>query len=122
MNPVFDFKISKFLTSFDFIEAGADVNTCIANTMGLTLLMKAVELRSLNLVHTLCSYKAKLNLRDKFGCTALMLAAAYDKSEIVRYLVGVGADPYVKVFQLRWLFSPYIFIVIGTKIKIFLSR
>ena len=59
--------------------------------------MKAVEMRNLQLVHTLCKEKADANLADNYGCTALMLAGALNRPEIVQYLLAVGANASAKV-------------------------
>lgn len=74
-------------------EEGADVNHRISNNDGFTILMKAVELKDLNLVHVLCREKANPNLADDFGSTPLMLAGSHNLPEIVHYLLAVGAIP-----------------------------
>ncbi|KAF8284423.1 putative ankyrin repeat protein [Trypanosoma cruzi] len=62
---------------------------------GRTLLMLACQRGQLPLVMALLK-KAEMNARDRDGNTALLLAAAAGRAEIVEHLLANGADPSVK--------------------------
>jgi ankyrin repeat protein len=77
------------------IASGADVN--VQNEFGATaVIWSATDLAKVKL---LVEHGARVNDATRRGRTALLIAAMSDSSaEIVRYLVGHGADPQVKDF------------------------
>lgn len=73
------------------IDAGAEVNP--AGITGLTPLMYAIgEDSDPDLIKTLLHKGADVNLRNRSGATAVMLAAMVGTPEVVRMLIEAGAD------------------------------
>ena len=76
------------------VDAGADVNT--ADAEGLTLLHYAVLYNRPQMVNFLVSRKARINGKDKFGQTPLMLVVEKTSSEkLAPLLLELGADPFI---------------------------
>lgn len=75
------------------IKAGANINTIID---GRSPLMQAIEWAfspdDVQIVRLLIEAGANLEVQDKYGNTALMIAIEKDKSEIVEMLISAGAS------------------------------
>jgi hypothetical protein len=82
-----------FVYGYGFIDENGkedDVNACDVN--GKTLLLKAVEERSLNLANRLLVRGADVNISDKKGCSPLGLAACVGDVEMVKILLKYRAQ------------------------------
>lgn len=75
----------------ELIARGADVNVRQPRT-GATLLMRAAESGSRDVVRSLLAAKADVKARSSDGCTALFLAAAGGFADVVDLLVKQGAE------------------------------
>lgn len=74
------------------LDRGADVNACGFQRLR-TPLMNASWGSSSRTVSLLLDRGADVNQRDKYGYTALMLAASQGRHDIARLLLDNGADP-----------------------------
>lgn len=72
------------------IAKGADVNK--GDLIGITPLVWAVILGSVNLTTLLLENGADINLKNTQGATALMYAVNHDRPNLVRLLLDEGAD------------------------------
>ena len=72
-------------------ELGANVNH--QNRMRRTALHEATQLGSMALVKLCVTYRAKLDLQDANGNTAVHLGAARTQAEAVEFLIRAGARP-----------------------------
>lgn len=72
---------------------GANIN--IINSE-ITPLQAAVASRNYNLVFYLLNMDAEVNLRNKYGETALMYAVSWEEKVIVELLLNKGANPSLK--------------------------
>ena len=77
-------------TAINLIKRGVDVNT--VDKAGNTLLIQAVRRDVPELFDYLLLRRAKLNVRNRNGETALSLAAYTGKLQYVQRLVEAGAD------------------------------
>jgi len=74
------------------LEAGAD--PALATSHGATPLILAAISGQVEAVRTLLDHGAEIDARESAGNqTALMSAAAFDRSDVVRLLLSRGADP-----------------------------
>lgn len=60
------------------------------------LLMEACEKGNYDLVKDICSVKEHVNEKNNKGWTPLIVATYNNHKDIVNYLIGIGADIYVK--------------------------
>jgi uncharacterized protein len=74
----------------DLIKRGVDINT--VDRSGNTLLIQAVQRDIPDLVDYLLQHRARVNIRNKNGETALSLAAYTGKLAYVQRLVEAGAE------------------------------
>ncbi|NVJ61879.1 MAG: ankyrin repeat domain-containing protein [Gammaproteobacteria bacterium] len=74
------------------IETGAELNQL---TGDLTPLIAAVKKRRYHLVKLLLENKAKVDIKNDEGLTALMYAAQLNDTAIVQLLLLFGADPFL---------------------------
>ncbi len=70
------------------IKKGVGVNT-IVNEYDFTALMYASYIGNLELVKTLISQGADVNIKDKYGSTALMVALLQKQSEVAIHLINL---------------------------------
>ena len=75
------------------LEAGADINY---SSGGRTCLMYTSHKGSYEATQMLLEFKAKVNMKDDYGKTALHFASEHDHIDVVRLLLQHGADPYIK--------------------------
>ena len=73
------------------LEKGADVNT-LHNAIGLNGLLVAANFGDLGLVQATLAKTDNINHQNVYGETALMRAAMQGHSEVVAYLLDMGAD------------------------------
>lgn len=73
-----------------FVQRGLDVNT--VDRSGNTLLAQAIRLDMPELVDFLLKHRARVNLRNRYGETALSLAAFAGRTAYVRRLLEAGAE------------------------------
>ena len=78
-----------------FLDEGMSVNV-VRLTDGWSPLMSASFYKKSDIVELLLNRKATVNLQDKFGKTALMLATAAGAEDIVTILLEHGADPNIQ--------------------------
>lgn len=78
------------------LENGADVNKIAMNGTDLRPLQSAVAGCHVDVVRVLLDFKPDLNVRMLGGFTPLMSAHALGDEEIIRMLMGHGADPDLK--------------------------
>ena len=76
---------------FTFLEYGALVDATSSNAM--TALMWAVCKGRIDIVDLLLAKKAKVDMQDVWGTTALMLASQMQSLEMINMLIKKGADP-----------------------------
>jgi ankyrin repeat protein len=77
------------------LESGADLNiaTNIATNNGTTALMYVADnYHNSQILDLLINHKANLNSKNKYGMTALMMAAKTNYQEGVSKLIEAGAD------------------------------
>lgn len=77
-------------SAIDLIKRGVDINT--VDRDGNTLLFQAVRRDVPGLVDYLVQHRARLNVRNRNGETALSIAAFLGRSMYVQRLVEAGAD------------------------------
>jgi len=81
------------------VDGGVDVNT-IPDDESFTPLMKASQKGYFDIVKILVSAGADVNVKDKYGQTALILTASwptgFDRLDIVKLLIEAGADVNIK--------------------------
>lgn len=75
------------------LKAGADPNYRGRETNGWTPLMHAIHKRSSRAAIALIEAGADVNARGGAGVTALIMAAGYGETDVVRALLTAGADP-----------------------------
>lgn len=75
----------------DFLRRGMDVNT--VDPQGNTLLMIAAREKNLDLVRFLLDNRANATKRNRFGDTALTLAALMGHEEIVKLMLERKVEP-----------------------------
>lgn len=79
----------------EYIEKGGDIN--VQDMYGNTALMEAVHLeRDIPMVEELLRAKAKIDVTNTLGWTALMIAAAFGNVQAVRLLLDAHADIRIK--------------------------
>ncbi|MDR0578049.1 MAG: ankyrin repeat domain-containing protein [Candidatus Accumulibacter sp.] len=74
----------------DLVNRGMDVNT--VDTQGNTLLIQSIQRDLPELFAFLLQRKARVNLRNRYGETALSIAAYLGRAEFARRLVDAGAE------------------------------
>jgi uncharacterized protein len=74
----------------DLVERGLDPNT--SNPSGTTLLMMAAENGNAQLVESLLTLRAKVSMQNRYGDTAIALAALSGHDAAVRRLADAGAQ------------------------------
>jgi len=75
------------------LQSGYDPDACTEEKgSGVTLLMRACELGSLEAAKLLVEHGASTDKKSIFGNTALMYAAGSGNIELMRWLVSLGAD------------------------------
>lgn len=74
-----DIEVVKYLA-----DNGANINA--ANNFGITPLMRAVIIESIDLVSCILKYDVDINKTDKNGETALAKAINFNYSEIIKLL------------------------------------
>ncbi|MDD9901108.1 MAG: ankyrin repeat domain-containing protein [Alphaproteobacteria bacterium] len=77
------------------IDSGADINMQ-GNGSARSALMWAVEKGNADAVRVLIDCGAKVDIQDKDGITALMMAAWYGDTNVAHFLIESGADPLLK--------------------------
>ena len=96
-------------SAYALIQAGADVNVAASEHKLTPLMVIASELPPqsrdvkvlqdhgpIEVARALLAHKAKVNLADADGVTALMIAAARDNSAMIGLLIQAGANPHLK--------------------------
>jgi quinoprotein dehydrogenase-associated probable ABC transporter substrate-binding protein len=95
--------------AYELIQAGANVNVAASEHKLTPLMVIASELPPqsrdvkvlqehgpIDVARALLSHKAKVNVADADGVTALMIAAARDNSAMIGLLIQSGANPHLK--------------------------
>ena len=77
-------------------EAGADLNATDTGSNHWTALIHAIHKRQNRAAILLMGSGADVNAKARGGATALMVAAGYGNTEMVKVLLDHGADPYAE--------------------------
>ena len=101
MNFTFELALLEAVTAgnneaVEFLLQLETVNIDHTNEEGKTALMLACERGHEDIVHSLLSAGANVNIQDNKGSTALMIASAYNHISIIHMLLQANANPHLK--------------------------
>ncbi|MDA1357420.1 MAG: ankyrin repeat domain-containing protein [Proteobacteria bacterium] len=91
--------------SIEFLlESGADIEYLArgGKNSGRPLMMAAKKYHGLETVKLLVSRGADVNGADQYGRTALIMAAHYGRTKIIRFLLSLGANPNAESIMQKW--------------------
>ena len=106
MNFTFELALLEAVTAghneaVEFLLQLETVNIDHTNEEGKTALMLACERGHEDIVHSLLSAGANVNLQDNNGWTALMRASAHNHISIINMLLQANANPHLKI--VKWI-------------------